>query len=73
MVNVSNERILISMPVSVSNHAESNPWTLGNDKNNKIETTGFRSMVSTIIMVCVTYVFNMSNVCLLYTSKNGTV
>ena len=41
MVSVSNERILISMPISVSNHAESNPWTLGNNKNNKIETTRF--------------------------------
>ena len=28
----TKERILISMPISVSNHAESNPWTLGNNK-----------------------------------------
>ena len=41
MVNVSNERILISVPISVSNLAESNPWTLGKNKSNKIETTRF--------------------------------
>ena len=39
MVTVSNKRILISVPISASNLTESNPWTLGNNKNNKIEVT----------------------------------
>ena len=42
MFTVSNKRILISMPISVSNHAESNPGSLGNKKhNNKTEANEF--------------------------------
>ena len=41
MVTVFNKRILISVTISVSNLAESNPWTLGKNKSNKIETTRF--------------------------------
>ena len=40
MVTAANKRVLISMTISVSNLAELNPWTLGNNKNNnQTETT----------------------------------
>ena len=58
MVTASSKRTLISVTISVSNLAESNPWTLGNNKNNKIEVTRFS-----------TYGKYHNYGCLLYTSS----